>query len=357
MGKLDRTWSVVRAVVSEMRREDVTFMAGSIAYHAFVSMLPVLFLLVLAVSVFASEAFVTTVIGLTESVLPDLGRRVVTDALDNARGSVSLSVVGVGVLLWGTFKIFRAMDAAFAEIYDTERKLSLLDQFRDALVVFLTVTAVVGGAVVFGTVVRIPPTVPFSGLLGDLIGFVGLAAAFLPIYYLFPNTDVSVREVVPGVLVATVGWRALEWLFHLYVGVTRKPDVFGLVGTLILLVTWLYAGSLLLLVGASINATLAGRNRTRRAEQVDKRRFGRVITDADSFEGHLDELVAQADDADVSDEEVRRILRRRGETAGESDGERGLARRERTARREPDDREGEAERNREREQERERGQG
>nr|WP_255457496.1 YihY/virulence factor BrkB family protein [Halorussus sp. JP-T4] len=248
-----------------MRREDVTFMAASIAYHALVSMLPLLFLLVLVVSTFGSAELVDTALGLTRSFPPTTGRRIVIDALRNATDDTGLSVIGIAV-----------------------------------------------GAVLFGTVVRIPPTVPFAGSLADLVGALALAVAFLPIFSVFPDTGVSLREAAPGVVVAALGWAALEWLFHRYVAFTNKPDIYGLVGTL-LLVTWLYAGSLVLLVGASVNATLAGRDGKREAERRSRRTFGRRVTDAGSFADRLDDVVHRADSAGVSAEEIRRTLRQRAD--------------------------------------------
>ncbi len=312
---------MARAVVLEMRREDVAFMAASIAYHALVSMLPILFLLVLVVSTFGSAELVDTALGLTRSFLPATGRRIVLDALRNATGDAGLSVVGVAVLLWGTSRIFRAMDAAFAEIYDTARDNSLPAQLRDAVVVLGTLAAIAVGAVLFGTVVRIPPTVPFAESLADLVAILGLAVAFVPIFTVFPDTGVSVREAAPGVVVAALGWAALERLFHLYVAFTNKPDVYGLVGTLLLLVTWLYVGSLVLLAGASVNATLAGRDGRRAAARRSKRQFGRQVTDADSFARRLDGLVEEARTADVPAAELRRALRDRAEEVADGEGD------------------------------------
>ncbi len=316
--RFERVGSGVRAVVREIQREDITFMAASIAYHAFVSMLPILLLLMLAVSALGSERFTASVIEMTGALLPAAGRQLVTDTLRDATSSVGLSVLGVGVLLWGTAKIFRAMDAAFAEIYDTERNLSLLDQFRDALVVLLALAAAALGTVVLGSFIEVPPTTPFAGVIDGLLPVLGLAVAFFPIYYVFPDLDVSIREVLPGVLVAATGWMGLKWLFGLYVAVSNKPDFYGLIGTVVLLVTWLYVGSLVLLVGAAVNSTLAGRGGDRATRRRGKRRFGRPVTGIDSFEGCLDELVGQASDAGVPDAEIRRALRGQAEAVGAS---------------------------------------
>lgn len=316
-GRFERARSGALAVVAEVRREDVTFMAASIAYHAFVSMLPILLLLTIVVSAFGSEALVGTVLDLTAAVLPQTGRELVTEALRDASGGVGLSVVGVVVLLWGTSKIFRAMDAAFAEIYDTERELSLLEQLKDALVVVVAIGGAAVTAIVLGASVAVPESVPYAPVTFRLAAVFGLSVALFPVYYVFPDVELTVREVLPGVVVAAVGWVALEWLFNLYVSVSSKPDVYGLLGSLVLLVTWLYVGGLVLLVGAAVNATLAGRNVEGRTAQHEKRRFGRRIADAEDFGAHVDELVVRARDADVSDAEIRRVLTRR---AGRTDG-------------------------------------
>lgn len=317
-GQFERVPSSIRAAVREMRREDITFMAASIAYHALVSLLPILLLLSLVLSATGRGRFVGTVVRLTTVFLPEAGQQVVANALGGATGNVGLSVVSVGVLLWGTSKIFRAMDAAFAQIYDTERKLSLVGQFSDALIVVLAVGGAAVVAVLFGSVVAVPDGVPFSWALDGLVAVLGLTVAFFPMYYVFPNIDVSVREVLPGVLVAAVGWTSLEWLFHLYASASSKPDIYGLLGTVLLLVTWLYVGGLVLLAGASVNATLSGRDGDPTTQRPGKRQFGREVRDVESFENRLDRLVAQADDADVSAADLREALRRRAEAVGDA---------------------------------------
>lgn len=308
-GRFERARSGMQAVVHEMQCEDITFMAASIAYHAFVSMLPILLLLTLGVSMFESERFVATILEVTGVFLPETSQQIVADTIRNATGDMGLSVVSIGVLLWGTSKIFRAMDAAFAQIYDTKRNLSLLDQFRDALVVVLALAAAAAVAILLGSVVTVPDGMPFSWVLDGLVVILGLIVAFFPLYYVFPDIDVSVREVLPGVLVAAIGWAGLEWFFHLYASVSNKPDIYGLIGSLLLLVIWFYSGGLVLLAGAAVNATLAGRAGDPMTRRRDKRQFGRQVTDTESFEGCLDKLVAKASDANIPEGDIQRALR------------------------------------------------
>jgi len=63
--------------------------------------------------------------------------------------------------------------------------------------------------------------------------------------------------VIPGVLVAAVGWTILQVGFQLYVTFGSQSDVYGTLGAVLLVLTWLYLAGLLLLVGVSVNVVLA----------------------------------------------------------------------------------------------------
>jgi membrane protein len=88
---------------------------------------------------------------------------------------------------------------------------------------------------------------------------VPLLLAFFPIYYVFPDTHVTVREVLPGVVVAAVGWTVLQVGFQLYVTYAGQSEVYGTLGAVLLILTWLYLAGLLLLVGVAVNVVLSGR--------------------------------------------------------------------------------------------------
>ena len=151
-------------------------------------------------------------------------------------------------------------------------------------------------------------------MLTNLLPTLALAIAFFPIYYVFPNMDVTIREVLPGVFIAAIGWIGLKWVFNLYIFFSDKSDFYGLVGILVLLVTWLYFGALILLVGTEVNAVLAGRTGTTAIKRRSNRQFGRQITDVASFEAHLTTVVEQASAAGISDETIHQTLRRYART-------------------------------------------
>lgn len=249
-----------RAFVGEVREKDVPFMAASIAYQAFVSLLPLLVLLFFALSLVSDEQLAARVVDLTESFLPQRGRGLLEDAIAGTTGSVGTSIIGVVTLAWGSIRIFRGLDKAFSSIYETEARNSLLDQFTDAAVVLLSVGVALTAAVGAGAAFSLLPAVLLVDLWGPVLLAVGLLVAFVPMFYLFPDLDLSVPEVLPGAGVAAVGWTALEELFGVYVSLAGGSGA-GVLGAVLLLLAWLYLGSLALLVGGVVNVVLSGRHR------------------------------------------------------------------------------------------------
>ncbi|MFA9415565.1 YhjD/YihY/BrkB family envelope integrity protein [Natrinema sp. HArc-T2] len=247
-----------KSVVTGIQEKNVTFMAASIAYQAFVSLIPLLVLLFFLVSFVGDQALAEQVSTTTEGFLPESGQVMLENGIEGDTGSVGTSLIGLVALVWGSLKIFRGLDTAFSEIYASTAENSLVDQLRDGAVVFATIGVALVAAALATVVFAFFPSIPFIGVLNPLLLVVGLTIAFLPMYYFFPDTDVSVREVLPGVVVAAVGWAALQSLFQVYVAFASSSDSAGPIGAILLLLTWLYFGGLILLVGVVVNATHSG---------------------------------------------------------------------------------------------------
>jgi len=258
-----------RAVVVEVQSENITFMAGSIAYHAFVSLLPFLLLVLFLLTAVGGEALATRVIeSLVANITPasaDSGgsARSIADVLvlaaRNATDSAGLSLLSVAALVWGTLRIFRGLDQAFSDIYESEAANTFLDQLLDAVTVFGTIAVALFTTTLAETFVEVPSFGAADVVVRPVLSVLAVGAALLPMFYVFPDEDVTLREVVPGTLVAGAGWTLLGFGFQLY-AVSTSKTAYGIVGVIILLITWLYFGGLVLLFGAAVNAVLAGRS-------------------------------------------------------------------------------------------------
>ncbi len=264
-----RTQQVIGAVVREVRAENVTFMAGSVAYHAFVSLLPFLLLTLFLLTRLGGEQLATTVVeALARNLTPagdatggpaDSLANILVEAARNATRSAGLSIVSFAALVWGVLRVFRGLDQAFSDIYETEAANTFVDQLGDGLVVFVAIGLALFTVTLADTFFTVPSIGAADAVVGPLLSIASIAVALLPMYYVFPDEDVTVREIVPGAVVAALGWTLLSYSFRLY-AMTSSSSEYGIIGVVILLVTWLYFGGLTLLVGAAVNAVLAGRS-------------------------------------------------------------------------------------------------
>ena len=263
-GQLKRAATVTRGVVNGARSDRITFIAASLAFYALVSLLPLLVLAVAAAAAFGDPGTIESLVDRAAGALGDEAGSLVSDALTGAVAG-GVTVLGVVVLLWSALKLFRGLDIAFSEVYGRPGPETLVEQLRNgsaalgAVAVGVAVTVAVG-AVVAGLgrrpVFQDDAVVAVAGTVGLVAG---LTVTFLPLYYLLPGKDVELREAVPGALLAALGWTVLQTGFRLYAAQAATYETYGALGGMLLLVTFLYVGALILLLGAVLNAVLAGR--------------------------------------------------------------------------------------------------
>lgn len=312
MVSVSRVGGLAKRVFSDFSEKNVTFMAAGIAYNAFVSLAPMLLILFLILSLFGGR-LEERIMAVTGNWLPGPIASVINQLFYESPSAAGVSLIGFVVLVWGTLKIFRGLDTAFSEIYETESSNSFADALTDGIVVFVALIVAVVATVGVSTLFAIfSDTLPFLGLLTPLVLVVGLAIAFFPIYYVFPDVDVGVRGVLPGVIFAAVGWAVLQGLFQVYL-TFRDPSSGSFFGGVIIIITYLYFSGLVLLLGAVINAVVGNHSsgkpggvgqgatsyNTELDESLNRDELAAYLQGLrEELTGHYEEMRASVDDTD-----------------------------------------------------------
>jgi membrane protein len=77
------------------------------------------------------------------------------------------------------------------------------------------------------------------------------------IYYFLPNVKQKWRFITPGSVVAVLAWIVSSIGFRLYVShFSSYARTYGALGTVVVLLVWLYLSGLMLIMGGEINAIL-----------------------------------------------------------------------------------------------------
>jgi membrane protein len=246
----------VHDVVAVTRRGQVTMLAASLAYFGISSLVPFAFLGIALLSTLGGGAWDQRVIDATVAVLGDDLGRPAAEAVLGTDPRLPSTVVAVTLLLWGTLRLYRSSDRAFTAVYGERKSASVLARFRNAAVVFATNAAALALFCAVG--VWFSSTGLLATVLAPVVLLVALVAVFLPMFYVFPTPDVTIREVLPGTALAAAAWAVASVAFRAYAGVANA-GTYGALGALLLVSTWLYLGALAMLSGAAWNAVLGGR--------------------------------------------------------------------------------------------------
>ena len=258
-----RTWK-------ESSKDNVSLVAAGVAFYAFLALVPLLGATVLTYGLVASPDTVLHNVQSMATTLPKDVAKLIGDQLLNvvktSGGKKGFGlIVALALAIWGARNAAGSIIIALNIAYEEEEKRGFLKV--TALSLLMTVAAValaLIGAAVLGLVTALDNIMPSLGTVGVIIGriiaYVLLAmlaaAAAATLYRYGPSRAKAKWEwITPGTVLFGVGWVILTLGFGFYVSHFGKYNVtYGSLGGVIVLVTWLYLSSFVLLFGAEFNS-------------------------------------------------------------------------------------------------------
>lgn len=98
---------------------------------------------------------------------------------------------------------------------------------------------------------------PIWNLIRLIMPFVALVMVMYILYRMIPRKHLKDTNVWPGVIFTSVGWYVFSLVFSIYVdNYSKYNQLYGSIGSVFVLLIWLYGSCTLLLLGAEINAIL-----------------------------------------------------------------------------------------------------
>ncbi|SIS11762.1 YihY/virulence factor BrkB family protein [Natronorubrum thiooxidans] len=261
---------VTRDVARLARNEQLTLLAAGVAFYGFISLVPLALLGLGITASIGGEMLAARLTTAASGVLTPSAQELLAETVLDDTGRQSATVFGALGLLWAASRVLRGLDRAFSQVYGTAGSKSLFDTVWDATIVFVAIGL---GLTLVGVLELVIRFVPFVGasVLGPIFIVAGLIVTFLPLYVIFPDSGIDVREALPGTVVAAIGWFVLSRTFSLYTAFATEYAVYGALGAVFLVLIWLYIGAIILVFGAVLNAVLATRDMDRQLQSPGAR--------------------------------------------------------------------------------------
>jgi membrane protein len=274
------------AVFKKFGEDRASNLAVLSAYYAFFSLFPLLlaFVSVLGFVLEGNPSLRDDVVDSALDRIPVIGTQL-EDNVHPLTGSGVALAVGLGGAVWAGLGVTVALGRAFAEIWDVPRvnqPNGLKARVRGLAVmvilgVMLIVTTATAGLAVGG---GIDPLVSRGAAVAGAL--VANSVVFLTVFALLTPRPREVRDLLPGVAVAAVGWLALQSIGGWYVdrAITDATATYGVFALVIGLLSWFYLAAHLLLIAAEVNVVrrwqLWPRALTGELEPADRRALRRL---------------------------------------------------------------------------------
>jgi len=177
-----------------------------------------------------------------------------------------LGLVGLVGVLWGGSSVGGAISTTFQAIFEVNSRNFVIEKLIDIAMIFvftaLMLVILLGtaaGALVkqVFTTLSIPDVAAFA--VGTAISLFAAFLLFESIYLVFPNVKprLKFRDAWKGALVAAVLFEILSYIWPLYAKFAHFQKDGAILGSLVLLMAWVYFFSMTMLVGAEVVAISA----------------------------------------------------------------------------------------------------
>ena len=244
--------------------------AGGVAFFVLLAIFPAITALVSAYDLFFNAATITNHLSLMQDVVPDNVLGLVREQGERTAshgGTLSIGIIaGILVAFWSAMSGVKAVIDALNVIYEQREQRSFIK--LNAMALIFTLGGFAGFLVVVAAVVVLPLALSSVGLANATATlmrvlrwpalFVILLVSLSVLYRYAPDRRTPRWQWVSiGSLIATVMWIIVTYLFSWFLAnFANYNATYGSLGAVVGLMMWLWISTIVVLLGAELNAEI-----------------------------------------------------------------------------------------------------
>ena len=263
---------VSRFVIGGFRKGVLVTRASSIAFNLLMAILPATIFLFALIPFVPIPNFQQELIRLFEIILPENAYKLVENTLIEAvthKSSNLLFFMFLATIIFSTNGIHAVINA-FVVTSHSFKPRSWVDQRKVSVILLLIgifMIAIAGFLIIFGkmaidslvesNVIEKRVVVSILVILKWIVVVILLFVAISFLYYLAPAKRHEFKFTSPGSIVATILFIITSLGFSAYVNnFGQYNKLYGWIGTLMVILVWLYLNSIALLIGFELNVSI-----------------------------------------------------------------------------------------------------
>jgi membrane protein len=261
---------ILKRTKDEIRKDHLTIVAAGVAFFIMVGIVPTIAALISIYGLVADPAQIQQQFDSVKHVMPAGAHQLLSEQMTRIASSSKAAgwgaALGILLALWGGSKAVKALIEGLNVAYSEQEKRGFVKLTITSLM--LTLAGIAGLAFLIGLIAFLPSALRSLGV-GETLQTIAVISRW-PLLLLFFMVGLTVLYrygpsraeprwmwVSWGALGATLLWLAASALFSLYVSNFGSYNkTYGSLGTIIILLMWLYLSAYAVLVGAELNAQL-----------------------------------------------------------------------------------------------------
>ena len=277
-GTLRDIYDAVCDFSNGLGRRRITTFSAACAYYLFMSLVPMIMLVVSVVQYtpLTQELVLSIISDYVPDQLYQILETIVSSIYSGGRVALTISIL---LTIWSASKSMKALMRGMDSVYDAERNedffvFSLRACMYMVIFVLLLLLSllvmVYGGEIISLLYQWLPHSAlidrlfALTGYLRFAVGLAVLTLVFSFTYWRMPARKLGYFQQWPGAIFCALSWVLFSVIFSAYVSLSGYFGAYGVIGTVMVAMVWVYYCFYFLLLGGYINHYIA-RRRTERS--------------------------------------------------------------------------------------------
>ena len=249
----------------------ITTRASSLAFNFFLAFFPAIIVLFTLIPYIPVDGFQETLMDILMNILPPSTNEITLETLDDIINNQRGGLLSLGFVLAiyfstnGINSLIEAFNASYhiskTESVLKQRFLSLVITFTLTIILIFTIALIIFGQFIINYLIEYEFINSNEKILFNLAKwFILISMLFLGISTIFnlgPSLKNKWRTFSPGAIFSTVFIIVTSLGFTYYIdNFGQYNKIYGSIGTLIIILLWIYFNAIILLTGFEINASI-----------------------------------------------------------------------------------------------------
>lgn len=270
-------WPLLKQTADEWNEDRAPQLGAALAFYTALSLAPLLVLLLrIAAGLFGDDELARLEIERqTQSLIGKEGAEAIQaiDSADDSKAGTAATILSLATLLFGASGVFRQLQVSLNTIWEVEPRpgRGVWGFVRDR---FLSFAMVMGVAFLLLVSLAISASLSFAsgylnrflgdvqilnGILNAVVSTAVISVLFALMFKLLPDVKMAWKDVWLGAIVTAILFSLGKGAIGMYLGHSALSSSYGVAGSFVVLLVWVYYSAQILFFGAELTQVYANR--------------------------------------------------------------------------------------------------